>query len=82
MKPTPLAKAAGVSASSLIRLLSEDSTGTLHARTLSRLEKFSGISLSAVVEAPSARAPRGLAEEAVSFDARPRTRPFSTPSEL
>jgi len=69
MKPTPLAKAAGVSASSLVRLLKEDSTGTLHARTLSKLEKFSGISLSAVLDAPSAPALGGLAEEAVSFDA-------------
>jgi transcriptional regulator with XRE-family HTH domain len=69
MKPTPLAKAAGVSASSLVRLLKEDSTSTLHARTLSKLEKFSGISLSAVVDAPPAPGLRGLAEEAVSFDA-------------
>jgi hypothetical protein len=69
MKPTPLAKAAGVSASSLVRLLKEDSTGTLHARTLRKLEKFSGISLSSVVDAPSASGLRGLAEEAVSFDA-------------
>jgi hypothetical protein len=69
MKPTPLAEAARVSASSLSRLLKEDSTATLHARTLSRLEKFSGISLSAVVETSSAPGPRGLAEDAVPFNA-------------
>jgi hypothetical protein len=69
MKPTPLAKAAKVPASSLSRLLKEDSTGTLHARTLSKLEKFSGILLSAVIDTSSAPGPRGLAEDAVPFDA-------------
>jgi hypothetical protein len=68
MKPTPLAKAAKVPASSLNRLLKEDSTGTLHARTLSKLEKFSGILLSAVIDTSSAPGLRGLAEDAVTFD--------------
>jgi hypothetical protein len=66
-KPTPLAKAAGVPASSLSRLLKEDSTGTLHARTISKLEKHSGISLSSVVDTP-APGHRGLAEDTVPFD--------------
>jgi hypothetical protein len=69
MKQTPLAKAAGVQPSSLSRVLKKDSTGTLHARTLSKLEKFSGISLAAVVNTPSAPGLRGLAEDAVPFDA-------------
>jgi hypothetical protein len=66
---TPLATAAKVPASSLSRLLKEDSTSTLHARTLSKLEKFSGILLSAVIDTSSASVPRGLAEDAVPFDA-------------
>jgi hypothetical protein len=69
MKQTPLAKAAGVQPSSLSRVLKEDSTGTLHARTVTRLEKYSGIKLSAVVDASSTSGPRGLAEDAVPFDA-------------
>jgi hypothetical protein len=69
MKQTPLAKAAGVQPSSLSRVLKEDSTGTLHARNITKLEKYSGIKLSAVVDTPSAPGPRGLAEDAVPFDA-------------
>lgn len=69
MKQTPLAKAAGVSESSLSRLLKEDSTLTLHARNISKLEKFSGILLSAVVATPSVSAPPGFTEDAVPFDA-------------
>ncbi len=69
MKQTALAKAAGVQPSSLSRVLKEDGTGTLHGRNITRLEKFSGIKLSAVVDTPSAPAPRGLAEDAVPFDA-------------
>jgi hypothetical protein len=69
MKQTPLAKAAGVQPSSLSRVLKEDSTGTLHGRTLTKLEKYSGIKLSAVVDTPSSPGPRGLAEDAVPFDA-------------
>ena len=67
MRLTPLAKAAGVSASSLVRLLKEGSTSTLHADTLSKLEKFSGISPFALVDTLST--PRGFAEDAVPFDA-------------
>jgi hypothetical protein len=69
MLRTPLAKAAKVSVSSLSRLLKEDSTVTLHARSLSKLEKFSRISLSAVTDTPAAPGLRGLAEDAVPFDA-------------
>jgi hypothetical protein len=69
MKQTPLAKAAGVQPSSLSRVLKEDGTGTLHGRNITRLEKYSGIKLSAVFDAPPASGPRGLAEDAVRFDA-------------
>jgi hypothetical protein len=64
---TRLATAAKVPASTLSRLLKEGSTVTLRADTLSKLETFSGISPFAVVDTPSA--PRGLAEDAVPFDA-------------
>lgn len=68
MKPTPLAEAAGVSASTLTRVLKENSTGTLHARTISKLEKFSGVFLfGSEPSAPPGL--RGLAEDAVRFDA-------------
>jgi transcriptional regulator with XRE-family HTH domain len=69
MNQAALAKAAGVQPSTLSRVLKKDSTVTLHARTLSKLEKVSGILLSAVIDTPSAPAPRGLAEDAVPFDA-------------
>jgi len=69
MKQTPLAKAAGIQPSSLSRVLKEDGTGTLHGRNITKLEKYSGIKLSAVVDTPSASGPRGLAEDAVPFDA-------------
>ena len=68
MKPTPLAEAAGFSASSLSRVLKEDSTGTLHARNITKLEKYSGISFSAG-DAPAPSGLRGLSEDAVPFDA-------------
>jgi Cro/C1-type HTH DNA-binding domain len=64
---TRLATSAKVSASTLSRLLKEGSTTTLRADTLSKLETFSGISPFSVVDMPSA--PRGLAEDAVPFDA-------------
>jgi hypothetical protein len=68
-RPTPLAKAAGVAASTLTRLLKENSTATLHARTLSKLQEYSGVSLFG--GGPSAPpGPRGLAEDAVPFDAK------------
>jgi hypothetical protein len=67
LRLTPLAKAAGVPASSLVRLLKPGSTTTLHADTLGKLEKFSQISPFGVVDTVSM--PRGLAEDAVPFDA-------------
>lgn len=69
MNQAALAKAAGVHPSILSRVLKKDGTGTLHARTLRKLEKCSGIFLSAVVDTPSVPGPRGLAEDAVPFDA-------------
>jgi hypothetical protein len=62
-----LATAAKVPASTLSRLLKEGSTTTLRADTLSKLETFSGISPFSVADTPPA--PRGLAEDAVPFDA-------------
>jgi len=41
--PTRIAKEVGVAASTLTRLLKEDSTATLHARTISRLQEYSGV---------------------------------------
>jgi hypothetical protein len=69
MNQAALAKAAGVQPSTLSRVLKKDGTGTLHARTQSKLEKTSGILLSAVVDTPSMPGLRGLAEDAVRFDA-------------
>jgi hypothetical protein len=68
MKATPLAEAAGFSPSSLSRVLKEGSTGTLHARNITKLEKFSGILFSAG-DTPAPLGLRGLAEDAVPFDA-------------
>jgi hypothetical protein len=68
MKLTPLAKAAGVSASSLSRVLKENSTATLHGRTITKLERFSGVFLvGGETSAPSGL--RGFAEDAERFDA-------------
>ena len=67
MRLTPLAKAAGVSASSLVRLLEEGSTITLRGDTLTKLEKFSGVPQFGLVDTVST--PRGFAEDAVPFDA-------------
>jgi hypothetical protein len=67
--PTRIAKEVGVAPSTLTRLLKEDSTATLHARTISRLQEYSGISFFG--GDPSAPATfRGLAEDAVPFDAK------------
>lgn len=66
--PTRIAKEIGIAASTLTRLLKENSTATLHARTISRLQEYSGVSLFGGDAAPSAGA-RGLAEDAVPFDA-------------
>src|SRR5215467_11590457 len=67
--PTRIAKEVGVAASTLTRLLNENSTATLHARTISRLQEYSGISF---FGGDPAAAPmfRGLAEDAVPFDAK------------
>jgi hypothetical protein len=67
--PTRIAKEVGVAASTLTRLLNENSTATLHARTISRLQEYSGISFFG--GDPSAPLTfRGLAEDAVPFDAK------------
>jgi hypothetical protein len=67
--PTRIAKEVGVAASTLTRLLNENSTATLHARTISRLQEYSGISVfGGDPSAPAAF--RGLAEDAVPFDAK------------
>jgi transcriptional regulator with XRE-family HTH domain len=64
---TRVATEAGVSASSVSRLLKENSTVTLHARSLRKLQDYSGIALFAV-DTPASATP-GLAEDAVPFDA-------------
>ena len=69
--PTRIAKEIGVAASTLTRLLkdSEDSAATLHARTISKLQQYSGVPFFA--GDPSAPPIfRGLAEDAVPFDAK------------
>ena len=69
MNQAELAEAAGVHPSTLSRVLKKDGTGTLHGRTLRKLEKVTGILFSAVIDTSSASVPRGLAEDAVPFDA-------------
>jgi hypothetical protein len=69
MKPTPLAVAAGLSPSTLTRALKEGSTGPLSANTLSKLYEYSGISLHFGGDTSTPAGPRGLAEDAVPFDA-------------
>src|ERR1043166_3447057 len=67
--PTRIAKEVGVAPSTLTRLLKDDSTATLHARTISRLQEYSGVSFfGGDSSAPSTF--RGLAEDAVPFDAK------------
>jgi hypothetical protein len=67
--PTRIAKEVGVAPSTLTRLLNENSIATLHARTISRLQDYSGISFfGGDPSAPSTF--RGLAEDAVPFDAK------------
>lgn len=68
---TRIAKEIGIAASTLTRLLKapEGSTATLHARTISKLQAYGGISLFGG-EASTASGPRGLAEDAVLFDAK------------
>src|SRR5262249_56613051 len=67
--PTRIAKEVGVAASTLTRLLNENGTATLHARTISRLQEYSGVSFFG--GDPSAPPTfRGLAEDAVPFEAK------------
>jgi hypothetical protein len=66
--PTRIAKEVGVAASTLTRLLKDDSTATLHARTITRLQEYSGISFFGDPSAGPAF--RGLAEDAVPFEAK------------
>src|SRR6201987_6527975 len=67
--PTRIAKEVGVAASTLTRLLNENSTATLHARTISRLQEYSGVSFfGGDPSAPSTF--RGLAEDAVPFEVK------------
>jgi hypothetical protein len=65
---TRIAKEIGVAASTLTRLLNapETSSATLHARTISKLQEYSGIYLFG--DAPAASDSRGLAEDAVPFE--------------
>jgi hypothetical protein len=66
--PTRIAKEIGIAASTLTRLLKEDSAATLHARTISKLQEYSGVSLFGG-DTAALPGPRGLAEDAVPFDA-------------
>src|ERR1700739_4421094 len=61
--PTRIAKEVGVAASTLTRLLNENSTATLHARTISRLQEYSGISVFGGDPSAPARCP-ALARDA------------------
>ena len=67
--PTRIAKEIGVAASTLTRLLKENSTATLHARTIRKLEEYSRIPFSGS-DAPGPPGIGGLAEDAVPFDAK------------
>jgi hypothetical protein len=66
--PTRVAKEAGLAASTLTRMLNapEDSTQTLHARTIRKLEQYVALVGGNTSTPPG---PGGLAEEAVRFDA-------------
>jgi hypothetical protein len=69
---TRIAKEIGVAASTLTRLLNapESSTTTLHARTIRKLQEYSGIAPFGGDDAFSPPGGRGLAEDAVPFDAK------------
>ena len=67
--PTRIAKEIGVAASTLTRLLKENSTATLHARTIRKLEEYSRTPFSGG-DAPGPPGIGGLAEDAVPFDAK------------
>ena len=66
-KPTPLAKEIGIAASTLTRVLKEGSTTTLRADTISKLQEYMSLFVSG--DSPAAPGRRGLAEDAVPFDA-------------
>jgi len=66
---TRIAKELGIAPSTLTRLLKEESpTATLHARTLRKLQDYSGIP--PIFGDSSAPVLRGFGEDAVPFDAR------------
>jgi hypothetical protein len=68
---TRIAKDLEIAPSTLTRLLKEpeDSTATLHARTLRKLQDYSGIPPLLGGDPSVSAAPRGFAEDAVPFDA-------------
>lgn len=68
---TRVATEAGVAASTLTRMLNapEDSTSTFNARTIRKLQAYSGIPLHFGGEASASSGLRGFAEDAVQFDA-------------
>jgi hypothetical protein len=65
--PTRIAQEIGVAASTLSRVLKEGSIGTFRADTLSKLQEYVRLHFGGDTAAPLG--PRGLAEEAVQFDA-------------
>lgn len=70
--PTRIAKDIGIAPSTLTRLLNEPEggTATLHARTLRKLQEYSGIAPSFWHDPESAPAARGLREDAVPYDVK------------
>jgi len=70
--PTRIAKDLGIAPSTLTRLLRgpEDSAATLHARTLRKLEEYSGVAFASGGEQAAGAAARGFREDAVPFDAK------------
>lgn len=70
--PTRIAKDLGIAPSTLTRLLKgpESSTATLHARTLRKLQDYSGIPPVFGGDPSAAPAFRGFGEDAVPFDAK------------
>lgn len=70
--PTRIAKDLGIAPSTLTRLLKgpESATATLHARTLRKLQDYSGIAPLFGGDPSAPPAFRGLAEDAVPFDAK------------
>jgi hypothetical protein len=65
--PTRIAEEIGVAPSTLTRVLKEGGTGTFHADTLSKLQEYVRSHVGGDTSGPLG--PRGLAEEAVAFDA-------------